>query len=163
MLNARLYRTCWLIAGVALVVALLTLETPDTGPEPPLPSAIDGDAALEITNQLEAIAPERPPGSGPDQAASRWIQGQLAQVPGAAGRVQVQDLVADEGGQRVSLHNLYLAVPGAAAGRSRAGILVVAPRDTPSGVSAGASSTAVMLSLARASATSRHQRPHLFG
>ena len=57
MLNARLYRTCWLVAGVALVVALLTLETPDTGPEPPLPSAIDGDAALEITNQLEAIAP----------------------------------------------------------------------------------------------------------
>ncbi|MEZ0285431.1 MAG: hypothetical protein ACAH79_09405, partial [Thermoleophilia bacterium] len=162
VLNARLYRTCWLVAGVALVVALLTLETPDTGPEPPLPSAIDGDAALEITNQLEAIAPERPPGSGPDQAASRWIQGQLAQVPGAAGRVQVQDLVADEGGQQVSLHNLYLAVPGAAGGRSRAGILVVAPRDTPSGVSAGASSTAVMLSLARASATSRHQRPHLF-
>jgi hypothetical protein len=162
VLNARLYRTCWLVAGVALVVALLTLETPDPGPEPPLPSAIDGEAALEINSQLAAIAPERPPGSGPDQAASRWIQGQLAQVPGAAGRVQVQDLVADDGGEQVRLHNLYLVVPGAAVGRTRPGILVVAPRDTPSGVSAGTSSTAVMLSLARASATSRHQRPHLF-
>lgn len=162
VLNARLYRTCWLVAGVALVVALLTLETPDSGPEPPLPSAIDGEAALEINSQLAAIAPERPPGSGPDQAASRWIQGQLAQVPGAAGRVQVQDLVADDGGEQVRLDNLYLVVPGAAAGRTRPGILVVAPRDTPTGVSAGTSSTAVMLSLARASATSRHQRPHLF-
>jgi hypothetical protein len=162
VLNARLYRTCWLVAGVALVVALLTLETPDSGPEPPLPSSIDGDVALELTSQLAAIAPERAAGSGPDQAASRWIQGQLSQVPGAAGRVQVQDLVADDGGEQVRLHNLYLAVPGAAGGRNRPGILVVAPRDTPSGVAAGATSTAVMLSLARASATSRHQRPHLF-
>jgi hypothetical protein len=162
VLNARLYRTCWLVAGVALVVAFLTLETPDTGPEPPLPSAIDGEAALELNSQLAAIAPERAPGSGPDQAASRWIQGQLSQVPGAAGRVQSQELVANDGGEQVRLQNLYLVVPGASVGRTRAGILVVAPRDTPSGVAAGTSTTAVMLSLARASATSRHQRPHLF-
>ncbi len=162
VLNARLYRTCWLVAGVALVVALLTLETPGTGPEPPLPSAVDGEAALELNSQLAAVAPERAPGSGPDQAASRWIQGQLSQVPGAAGRVQSQELVANDGGEQVRLQNLYLVVPGASGGRTRAGILIVAPRDTPSGVSAGTSSTAVMLSLARVSATSRHQRPHLF-
>jgi hypothetical protein len=162
VLNARLYRTCWLVAGVALVVALLTLETPDEGPEPPLPSAIDGEAALQLNSQLAAVAPERPPGSGPDQAASRWIQGQLSQVPGAAGRVQVQDLVANDGGERVRLHNLYLAVPGSTGGRARPGILVVAPRDTPAGVASGTTSTAVMLALARASATSRHERPHLF-
>ena len=162
MLNARLYRTCWLIAAVALVVALLTLESPDAGPEPRLPSAIDGEATLELNSQIAAIAPERPPGSGADQAASRWIQGQLSQVPGASGRVQVQDLVANDGGEQVQLQNLYLPVPGASDGRTRAGILVVAPRDTPAGVSAGTTSTAVMLSMARASATSRHQRPHLF-
>ena len=162
MLNARLYRTCWLVAAVALVVALLTLETPDPGPEPPLPSAIDGEATLDLSSQLAAIAPERPAGSGADQAASRWIQGQLSQVPGAAGRVQVQELVASEGGELIDLQNLYLSVPGAGDGRTRAGILVVAPRDTPAGVSAGTSATAVMLSLARTSATSRHQRPHLF-
>jgi hypothetical protein len=161
VLNARLYRTCWLVAGVALVVALLTLETPDSAPEPRLPSSIDGEAALELSSQLAAVAPERPPGSGPDQAASRWIQGQLSQVPGAAGRVQAQELLARADGELVELQNLYLSVPGAG-GRTRAGILVVAPRDTPSGVSAGTSATAVMLSLARASATSRHQRPHLF-
>ena len=162
MLNARLYRTCWLVAGVALVVALLTLETPDQPPEPPLGSAIDGDAALTLNSQLAAVAPERAPGSGPDQAASRWIQGQLSQVPGAAGRVQTQDFVASDGGDQVRLQNVYLVVPGAADGRVRAGILVVAPRDTPPGVAGGTTATSVMLAMARASATSRHQRPHIF-
>jgi hypothetical protein len=42
VLNLRLYRTCWLVAGVALVVALLTLQTPEAGPEASLPSTIDG-------------------------------------------------------------------------------------------------------------------------
>jgi hypothetical protein len=162
VLNARLYRTCWLVAGVALVVALLTLETPDHGPEPMLPSSIDGQATLDLSSQLAAVAPERAAGSGADLAASRWIQGQLSQVPGAAGRVQVQDLVARRDGERVDLQNIYLVVPGATGGNGRAGVLVVAPRDTPAGVSAGASATAVMLQLARVSATSRHQRPHLF-
>ena len=74
MLNARLYRTCWLVAGVALVVALLTLETPDRGPEPALPSTIDGQLALDLNGQLAGIAPERPPGSAPDLAAARWVQ-----------------------------------------------------------------------------------------
>ena len=68
MLNARLYRTCWLVAGVALVVALLTLETPDPGPDPALPSAIDGQGTLLLGAELAGIAPERAAGSGPDQA-----------------------------------------------------------------------------------------------
>ena len=162
MLNARLYRTCWLVAGVALVVALLTLETPDTGPEPTLPSTIDGQGTLELSSQLASIAPERPPGSGPDLAAAQWVRQQLGQIPGAARRVQVQDLEARVDREPVELQNVYLVVPGSGAGDARGGILVVAPRDTPSGVSAGASSTAVLLRLARSSATTRHQRPHLF-
>ena len=162
MLNVRLYRTCWLVAGVALIVALLTLETPDTGTEPALPSAIDGQGTLDLSNQLTAIAPDRPAGSDADLQAAQWVRGQLAQVPGGAGRVQKQDLVASSGGERVSLRNIYLVVPGAAGLRPLPGIVVLAPRDTPPGVSAGASATAVMLRLARASATTRHQRPHLF-
>ena len=39
---------------------------------------------------------------------------------------------------------------------------MIAPRDTPAGVRAGTSATAVMLRLANASATTRHTRPHLF-
>ena len=160
MLNARLYRTCWLVAGVALVVALLTLQTPDPGPDAALPSAIDGQGTLILAGELAGIAPERTAGSGPDQAAARWVQDQLAQVPGDT-RVQVQELEARDDGEPVQLRNVYLAVPGAA-GRPRGGILVIAPRDTPAGVRAGTSATAVMLRLANASATTRHTRPHLF-
>ena len=162
MLNARLYRTCWLVAGVALVVALLTLTTPDPGPEPALPSDIDGRLALELNGQLAGIAPERPPGSGSDLAAARWVRDQLSQVPDAAGRVQVQELEARLGRETVTLQNVYLVVPGRGDGRFRSGIVVVAPRDTPAGVSGGTSATAVLLRLAQVSATTRHQRPHLF-
>jgi hypothetical protein len=162
VLNARLYRTCWLVAGVALVVALLTLQTPDPGPEPALPSAVDGQLVLDLDRQLAGIAPERAPGTAPDLAAARWVQDQLSQVPGAAGRVQVQDLEARRDREAVRLQNVYLVVPGTGSGRPRAGIVVVAPRDTPAGVAAGTSSTAVLLRLAQASATTRHQRPHLF-
>ena len=168
MLNVRLYRTSWLVAGVALVVALLTLQTPGAGPQPLLPSTFDGQDALQLSSQLESIAPQRPPGSAPDLQAARFVQGQLSQVPGAAApgsqksRVQVQDFQARRDGEPVDLQNVYLVVPGVADGNVPGGIVVVAPRDTPDGVSAGASSTAVMLRLAQASGTTRHQRPHLF-
>lgn len=168
MLNLRLYRTAWLIAGVAIVVALLTLQTPDAGPEPLLPSTLSGQETFQLANQLESVAPERPAGSAPDLQAARFVQGQLAQVPGAAApgsrksRVQVQEFRARRNGQPVDLQNVYLVIPGVQDGNLRGGIVVVAPRDTPDGVQAGASSTAVMLRLAQASGTTRHQRPHLF-
>ncbi len=168
MLNTHLYRTAWLVAGVALVVALLTLQTPDRGGEPLLPSAIDGQGTLELASQLRSIAPERDAGSAPDLQAARFVRDQLAQVPGAAApgrqkrRVQVQDFQALRDGEPVQLRNVYLVVPGAPDGRVPGGILVVAPRDTPSGVRGGESSTAILVQLARQSATTRHQRPHLF-
>lgn len=168
MINARLYRTSWLVAAVALVVALLTLQSPDPGPEPTLPSTLDGETTLRLAGALSSIAPERPAGSGPDIRAARFVEGQLAQVPGAAepgkqkSRVQTQDFQALRNGEPVALQNVYLVVPGVADGRLPGGIVVVAPRDTPAGVAAGASSTAILLRLARASATTRHQRPHLF-
>lgn len=162
MLNARLYRTCWLVAGVALVVALLTLESPDRGPQPALGSTIDGQATLALTEYLTTVAPERPAGSGADLAAARVVEGQLAQLRGTGGKVQTQEFQARDDGRRVNLRNVYLAIPGQGGGASRGGILVVAPRDTPAGVAAGASATAIMLRLARLSATTRHLRPHLF-
>jgi hypothetical protein len=163
VLNVRLYRTCWLVAGVALVVALLTLQTPSPGPEPALPSTIDGQGTARLAAQLAAIAPVRAPGSGPDQAAGRWVHDQLAAVPGSRGRVQTQEFEARAGGEVLRLENVYLSLPGTGQGPARqSGIVVVAPRDTPAGVAAGTSSTAVLLRLAQVSATTRHSRPQLF-
>lgn len=162
MLNARLYRTCWLVAGVALIVALLTLESPEPAPEAALPSTIDGPTTLELAGQLAAVAPERPPGSAAGLAAARWVEQQLNQVPAGRSRAQVQAFTARSQGDLLSLQNVYLAVPGVESDRPPPAVLVVAPRDTPPGVQGAASATAVMLRLAQQSATTRHRRPHIF-
>jgi hypothetical protein len=162
VLNARLYRTCWLVAGVALVVALLTLESPDRGPTPAVPASLDGASTLQLTEYLGGVAPTRPAGSEADLSAARVVQNQFAQLPGMGGRVQTQEFEVRADGRRVSLQNVFLAVPGESGGGTRGGVVVVAPRDTPPGVSAGVSSTAIMLRLARQSVTTRHLRPHLF-
>ncbi len=161
MLNARLYRTSWIVAGVALLVALLTLEAPPASPESELPAGVDGVAALELARQLNGVAPERPPGSTADQRAARWVRARMEEVP-SSGEVQTQEFVARTDSGRVTLQNLYLVVPGAGDGADRGGVLVVAPRDTPAGVRAGASGTALMLRAARLFATTAHSRPFLF-
>ena len=128
MLNVRLYRTCWLVAGVALIVALLTLETPDTGTEPALPSAIDGQGTLDLSNQLTAIGVHRPAGSTPPGPPGGRSGGSRP-VPGGAGRVQTQDLVASSGGGVVR-RGTSTPVPGTAALRTPPSTVVLAPRDT---------------------------------
>ncbi len=162
MLNARLYRTCWLVAAVALVVALLTLQSPSPGPEPPLPSAFTGETALDLANRMSVTAATREPGTPNDESAARFVEQELSQVPRARGRVQRQPFEARVDGRAVRLRNVYLAVPGPAGAPRRAGVVIVATRDTPPGVAAGASATAVLIRLAQLSATTAHERPHLF-
>src|SRR5262245_12004845 len=110
MLNARLYRTSWLVAGVALVVALLTLQRPATPPQPALPPAFDGAAARALAGNL-ALATPRPPGSAADARAADWVEGRFRAIPGGAGRVGRQSFVARASGVSYRLSNVYLAVP----------------------------------------------------
>lgn len=162
MLNTRLYRTSWLVVAVAMVVALLTLEPPEPGPEPALPVAFDGAAALELNARFLEVAPTRPAGSPASEAAAQLVREELASLPGAEGRVVEQRFEARVDGSPLALANVYLAVPGDGGAARRGGVVVVAPRDTPPGVSGGASSTAVLLRLALLSSTTAHARPHLF-
>ncbi len=161
MLNARLYRTSWIVAGVALIVALLTLEAPSATLEPKLPSAFDSASALRLSQQMAGVAPERPAGSEADSRAAEWVRARLAEIP-RGGQVQTQEFVARTAAGRLTLRNLYLVVPGAGDGAGRGGILVVAPRDTPRGVRAGTSGTGVMIELATLMAKTSHRRPFLF-
>src|SRR5438105_14929548 len=132
MLNARLYRISWLIAGAALLVALLTLRPPSgSAPDPLLPPAFDGRSALALAGELAARAPERSPGSEGDVLAADWVERRLAAVPGARGRVGRQDFVVRAGGQTRWLRNVYLAVPAASGSSFGSSVLVVAPRDAP--------------------------------
>jgi hypothetical protein len=161
MLNARLYRTSWLVAGVALVVALLTLQRPATPPQPALPPAFDGAGARALAGNL-ALATPRPPGSAADERAADWVEGRLRAIPGGAGRVGRQSYVAHAGGVSYRLSNVYLAVPASPPTSVEEAILVVAPRDTPPGARGGATGTAMLLELARSSVANAHRRPLLF-
>ena len=169
VLNARLYRTAWLVAGVAIIVALLTLQTRPAPPEPDVPFAVDGAVVRDSAGRLEGVAPLRVPGSQDDLDAAQWMEEQLAGIPGAGAaspdgpsRVKRQEFVARHGRSLVRLVNVYLAVPGTTGTGDRDGIVVVAPRDTPARIRAGATSSALLVEMARLWATSSHERPLLF-
>ena len=117
VLNARLYRTCWLVAGVALVVALLTLETPDTGSR----------ARVAVRHRRPGHAPpgrragghrarSARPARGPTRRRRDGSRTSSRRSPGDT-RVQVQELEArDDGEPRPDAQRL----PGRAGRRRRA-------------------------------------------
>jgi hypothetical protein len=166
MLNARLYRTSWLVAGVALIVALLTLQSPSASPEPPLPPSADGQQALATSLNL-ALVGQRTPGSAADAEAADAVARSLASLPGGrasdgSSRVRRQSFVAWADGSSYRLTNVYLAVPASSATPEPSGVLVVAPRDTPPGVRGAATGTGLLVELARLATSSTHRRPLLF-
>lgn len=158
MLNGRLYRLSWLVALVALLVALLTLESPGGAPDPPLPPAFDAIAARGLAAQLDDVAPERVPGTAGDQRAADWMADQFAQVPGAtAVRRQVFAVTTPRG--RVTTQNVYISLPARGSTSSRHALVISAPRDTPPGVRGAESGSAVLIQLARALGTVARERP----
>lgn len=160
MLNGRLYRLSWLVAALALLVALLTLESPAGTPEPPLPPAFDAMAARGIAADLATVAPERVPGTPGDAASAAWMARQLGAVPGATGVVRQRFSVSGPAG-RVVTENLYVALP-ARTGQGAPGALVISsPRDTPPGVRGGESGPAVLVQLARSLGMVARNRPVL--
>jgi hypothetical protein len=165
--NLRLYRTSWIVAAIGMVIALLTLQAPALLPESSLPPTFDTGSALDLTAEVERASRSRPAGSPADNRAADLVRRRLLDVPGSrrqggAERVIEQSFSArDAGGRLIRMRNVFLALPATGAGVG-GGILVVAPRDTPSGVAAGASSTGIMLQLARLRATTVRRRPIIF-
>lgn len=160
MLNGRLYRLSWLVALVALLVALLTLESPGGAPEPPLPPAFDAIAARGLAAQLDDVAPERVPGTAGDKAAADWIAARFKEVPGAtAVRRQVFAVSTPRG--RITTENVYISLPARTGTSSRRALIISAPRDTPPGVRGAESGSAVLVQLARALGTVARERPVL--
>lgn len=176
-MSLRLYRTSWLVAGVALVVALLTLQTAGPSPEPEFPPVFDSPAARSLSAEFGAQFSERPPGSVKGRKSADWIAEKLDEVlsaPPAAGtpadpaapskteRVQRQEFAVRRGSRTYDLHNVYAAL-SATAGQSTEGvILVIATRDTPPGVSGGASATASLVELARAASVRTRRKAMIF-
>ena len=171
MLNTRLYRTCWIVALIALVIAPLTLRSPASLPEPDVPTQFDGTSALLGAQTLAKAAPERLPGSVGDRAAADWMRKELAQATrGSAGvaktGVKSQRFVVRTGFETRELENVYVVERGSGNEqtrvRDRAVILVVAPRDTPPGATGGTSGDALLVELAKRATTTTHSRPIYF-
>ncbi|HJZ62072.1 MAG TPA: hypothetical protein VKD47_07955 [Miltoncostaeaceae bacterium] len=162
MLNGRLYRNAWLVAGIALVVAFLTLAPIQEPPPSDIVTVFDAASAASLTGELEAVADTRASGSPGAVAAAAWVQRRFRELAGGDRRTGVQHMAVRADGQDVPLTNVFFAVPATADTRSRRVILVVAPRDTPPGVASGASATGVLVELARFATTVRYHHPLLF-
>lgn len=160
MLNGRLYRLSWLVAALALLVALLTLESPGGAPEPPLLPAFDAMAARVLAADLATVAPERVPGTPGDARAVAWVAARLGEVPGATAVRHERFSVSTPDG-RVVTENVYVALPSRSGSSSRKGLIISAPRDTLPGVRGGASGTAVLIQLATSLGTVARNRPVL--
>ncbi|MGB1674817.1 MAG: hypothetical protein ACPHJV_00320 [Miltoncostaeaceae bacterium] len=158
MLNGRLYRLSWLVAALALLVALLTLETPGGTPDPPLPPAFDAVAARGIAADLAEVAPERAPGTRGDSASAAWIATQLGAVPGATPVRRQRFSVLGPSG-RVITENVYVVLPARTGASAAPALVISAPRDTPPGVSGGESGSAVLVQLARSLGAVARNRP----
>ena len=164
MLNRRLYLQAWLVAVVALLVAFLTLEPSPNDVEPNGVATFTPTEAVKASNDLAALAPQRAPGTPGAQKALEWVQGRFAQLAGKgqAVRVATQPFVARVTGDALPLNNVFFTQPATADTKSQRNILIVAPRDTPPGVAAGASSTAILVELARTTAKSKYRHPLIF-
>ena len=164
MLNRRLYLQAWLVAVVALLVAFLTLEPSPNDVEPNGVATFTPTDAVKASNDLAALAPQRAPGTPGAQKALEWVQARFAELAGKdqAVRVATQPFVARVTGDALPLNNVFFTQPATADTKSQRNILIVAPRDTPRGVTAGASSTAILVELARTTAKSKYRHPLIF-
>jgi Peptidase family M28 len=157
VVDIRIYRATFVLALLALVVLMFSL-----GARPaPLgaelaPDAFDDPGAYATTTQIVEGQPDRRPGSAGDEAVAASVEQRLA----ALGFQTSSDrFAADVYGKDTTLTN----ITGVLSGSSERQLLVVADRDAvkPPGASS-ASSTAVLLELARALAAVRHQKTLVF-
>lgn len=149
-MSGRLYRGTWLLVGLPLLVAALSVSRPSPLPGPVLPPAFDKTSAVGLAKELAKLYPDRSPGSAGALGAASWFSDKLA-LYGL--RTQAEPFFATIPGRgRVRLVNLVAEVPGA----SPQGIVVMAHRDdagTGSGADDNASGTAALIELARSYAS----------
>jgi len=145
-LNARLYRSSFLVLSLPLLVLAFSIVRVGGLPPPQLPPAFDGNAARQLAVDLAAAAPDRVPGTAGAASAAEWFRSQM--------RAYGLPVASDTWRQRVPglgtvrLQNLWAV----AAGQSSDAIVVMAHRDDTGagpGVNDDASGTATLIELAR--------------
>src|SRR5581483_24537 len=145
-LNARLYRSTFLVLSLPLLVLAFSVAHVAALPAPQLPPAFDGRSAALLARDLATTAPDRVPGSAGALRAASWFREEMATyglpVSSDTWRQRMPGL------GRVRLENEWAV----AAGQSSDAIVVMAHRDDTGagpGANDDASGTAALIELAR--------------
>ena len=162
MINGRLYFQAWLVAVVALIVAFLTLEPPGEPVRTDQVATFNSQEAVDTASDLAAAAPARAPGSPGAEAAAAWIEQRFKDLSGDGHGVATQTMVARVDGKRIPLRNVFFTLPAAAPTRSQRNIVIIAPRDAPSGVAGGTTSSAILVELARTAIRTSYRHTIIF-
>jgi len=144
--NARLYRSSFLVVLLPLLVLAFSVVRPGSLPGPLLPPNFDGAAATRLAADFAGSFPDRSPSGASSVRAARWFRDQMAPYGLPVTTDTWRERVAGLG--EVTLRNEWAT----AAGQSAAAILVMAHRDntgTGPGANDNASGTAALVELAR--------------
>ena len=159
MIDLRLWRLSLFAVPLAVLLAMFSLEDVPPPLEPGLPpDAFDGEAAVELTQELARSASQPRPGSEADDTLAELVKARFAAIGG--GTVAEQRFDASVGGEDVELRNLILILPG----QSERQVALIAGRDAiaGSGATTSIASTAAMLEAAAGFSGSTHRKTLVF-
>lgn len=145
MVDPRIYRASFVLAALALVVVMFSLESrPRPHASDLAPEAVSGTDAFAETGRLAARYPDRRPGSPDDAALGGLVQQRFRDL---GMEVSTQRFFTEVDGKDAELTNVI----GRLRGRSDRQVVVLAHRDAVSRPgAAAASNTAMLLELAQA-------------
>ncbi|MEE4276188.1 MAG: M28 family peptidase [Thermoleophilia bacterium] len=147
------------VAAFVAVVALFTLQSPETPPLVRESVAFDGARAMDDVRTIATEFPRRVAGSEADGRLTLWLVAQLEEIGLEA---SIESFPAQRGGRAVGLQNVYAFDEGTARGT----IALVANRDivrsATQGANDNATGVAALLELARVFALTSHRHRLLF-
>jgi hypothetical protein len=145
LVDPRIYRASFVLALLALVVVMFSLESRPRAQSSDLaPEAVSGSDAYAETGRLAARYPDRRPGSPDDAALGNLVEQRFRDL---GMETSTQRFFTDVDGKDVELSNVI----GRLRGRSDRQVVVLAHRDTATRPgAAAASNTAMLLELAQA-------------
>ncbi len=147
------------VAAFVAVVALFTLQSPETPPLVRESVAFDGARAMDDVRTIATEFPRRVAGSEADGRLTLWLVAQLEEIGLEA---SIESFPAQRGGRAVGLQNVYAFDEGTARGT----IALVANRDivrsATQGANDNATGVAAVLELARVFALTSHRHKLLF-
>ena len=159
MIDFRLYRLSFVPALVAVVVILFSLEpVPEPLRAPVSLSEFDAEGATRTSREIVQRAPARGPGSPGDAEIADLVADRFAGI--ANGEVSQQSISSSFDGDDIETRNVIVTLPGDSERR----LVVLAPRDAPTGPGAASSAaaTAVLLELAGTFGGASHERTLVF-